>query len=342
MRFTRRGRSSEMTWGSGRTFALAAAAALLVRLALLSYGFRYIPDISYYDQQAVAALASGSDPYGYSYSVPPQLLTPGAENVFAYLPGVLLMLFPFGVLTDVRLGLVACDFIIASCLAYSGGRKGLLASVVFLFSPLVPFFSTWYPNNALVAMAFVAMSSVLSGRGRATTSAALLGLALASNQFVLLAYPFLAYRGLVSRRLGELAVALGVAGLVVLPFVAWDPAAFWGNVVAFPLTRPPTPLVVPEAFGYNVNLTLGGIVFTLSGYVLPLWLKGVLMSLPLVLLLRRSRRHGSEYLNAAIYLAVAVFIIPNTLSWWYLELPYLLLLIWLARKGPETETALNP
>jgi len=99
-----------------RAFVTIVAVALAVRLVLLVTPFVYVPDVYYYDTQAAHALLSGSNPYGHNYTVQAGLATQGAGNVFAYLPGVVELLAPFGAAGDVRLGLVACDILVALAL----------------------------------------------------------------------------------------------------------------------------------------------------------------------------------------------------------------------------------
>ena len=313
-----------------------------IRLALIWYPFQYVPDIYYYDKQATEALASGVDPYGHAYAVPAWLLTQGAENVFAYLPGVLPFLLPFGVLTDVRVGLVVCDIIVACCLWSLGGRRSPTVAAAFLFVPPLFLFSTWYPNNALIAMAFLSSSILLESRRNYTWSGLFLGLTMASNQFVWLVFPFLALRSVRGGRSRDVGVSLLVASLVVLPFVLWDLNAFWSNVVAFPLSRQPQSLLTPEPFGFNVNLTLSGLAFTLAGSLVPSWARIALVAGPLVLFLSRSSKSGSFLLDSTLLLLLGVLVLPTTLSLWYLELPLLTFLAWLALPSTTAEPSGNP
>ena len=65
-------------------------------------------DVYYYDAQAAEALIAGSSPYAHTFTgIPPRLVTPGAANVFAYLPFTALYLVPFRLLGDVRFGFSA-------------------------------------------------------------------------------------------------------------------------------------------------------------------------------------------------------------------------------------------
>ncbi len=319
---------------SGHWLPLAVgAAAVAARLVLLATPFRYVPDVLYYDSQAVRALAAGADPYGHLYVVPAYLATPGASNVFAYFPGVLLLLFPFGVASDVRLGLVFCDVVVAFSLASLGGRKGTLAALAFLTLPATALFSTWYPNDTLVAMAFLGGAVALEARGRAVPSAVSLGLALASSQFAWLALPFVAFGPLKSRRWSWLALSVAVAAAVFVPFFLWAPQPFVYDTVVFQAARPVQALVTPEAFGFNVNPTLSGVAAAV-GVQVQFWEKAAVMLGALAVLLRRPQSEGAHLLNASLFLVASVFVLPNDFSWWYLELPFQTLLAWyVVRRG---------
>ena len=93
-------------------------------------------DVYYYDAQAARALLAGINPYGLTYvGIPAWLSTPGASNVFAYLPGVVLFLAPFGALWDVRLGLVFADVLVGLCIYSLPGKRATLASLSFFLLP---------------------------------------------------------------------------------------------------------------------------------------------------------------------------------------------------------------
>lgn len=322
-----------VSWGP---FLVCVIIALAIRVLLLATPFKYVPDIYYYDQQAVSALASGSDPYGHLYSVPAELLTLGAERVFAYLPGVLVFLFPFGVLTDVRAGLVLCDFLVAAFIVALGGPNARKAAALFLLLPPVVLFSTYYPNNTLVGMAFLGGYVLYERRQNLSSASVLLGLSVGASQFTWLLVPFIGLKALESGRLRYLFMSGAVAACVIVPFFLWDPGAFWGNVVSFQVARPPQAVITPEPFGYNFNPTLSGVVFTATGGLVPVWLKAIILLPLLAYLLTRQRRSGGYVIAGGAFLAAAVFILPNDFSWWYLEFPFQLLLIWwVSRAAPN-------
>ncbi len=306
---------------------LILAVAIGARLLLL-----LVPplvDVYYYDKQAVVALLSGADPYGHLYTgIPAWLATPGAERVFAYLPGVLMFLAPFGALLDVRLGLIVADAVIGASLLALRQRRSAAAAALFLLVPWAPIFSTSYPNNTLVAMAFMALAILWESDERRTLSAAALGLALASSQFAWLVYPFFLLRYFRGRRVKDALTSALVALLVVTPFALWDFNSFYYDTVAFQFVRTPQAVITPEAFGFNVNPTLSGWAVTLFGASIPLLLKVAIAGAALVALLYRARDLPGILLGSTAFLAVSVFVLPSNFSWWYLEFPFQTGLFW--------------
>ncbi len=326
------------TW---KTLAFIVLIAVAARLVLLAVPFAFTPDVYYYDTQAAQALLSGANPYGHHYVVPPSLQTPGAQNSFAYLPGVVLFLSPFGLAGDTRLGLVACDLLVAFALLYMGGKWAALASGAFLLLPVTVLFSTWYPNNTLIGIAMLGLAIAFETRGKSAVSAVFLGAALASSQLVWLVYPFLLIHNLKTRRFKETLLGVGVAGALVAPFLAWNPSAFIHDTVFFELGRPVQMLLTPEPFGINVNPTISGLSVTAFGVGVPLAIKAALLLILLVFLLYRTKSPSVVLLNGSYFLLAAIFILPNDFSWWYLELPFQLLLAWLvlAHGGRGEKTA---
>lgn len=325
-----------MGGGAGGLVLVFAVAAFL-RL-LLSVYLPPLVDVYYYDSQAVHALLSGSDPYGYHYAgIPAWLSTPGAEDVYAYLPGVLLFLAPFGALWDIRLGLIVADVVIAWCLYSLRPRISGAAAAFYLLTPWALLFSTSYPNNTLVAMVFVGLALLWEAKGRGILSASAFGVALASSQFVWFLYPFFAYRALKEKRFVHVGVGILIAAVIVLPFLLWNPSAFIYDTVSFQFVRPPQEIVTPMVFGFNVNPTLSGITQTLFGVTVPAPARGIVLLALLVYLLYGAKTLSRLVLNGSVFLLAIIFILPNTFSWWYLEFPFQTLLVWfiLSRGGDD-------
>ncbi|MDG7010916.1 MAG: hypothetical protein JRN57_02225 [Nitrososphaerota archaeon] len=310
----------------------ALAAGIAIRALLLALPPLFVTDVAYYNVQAVGYILRGVDPYGASYSVPAALQTPGAANVFAYLPGVFVFLVPGG--ADARVGLVACDVVAAvSLLLFRPGRGGQLGALFLLFPPAV-LFSTSFLNDSLPSIAFVAVALLLESRGRRLFAAGALGLALASSQeawFILPVYLAYSFR---NRSYAPPLVTLAVGGATLAPFAAWGPAAFVSNTLLFQFQRPVAPLFSAGPFGLSVNPSLQGMLLGV-GAALPLAARGAVAAGFLAYLLWRSKG-AMSYLawGSAASVAVSLFVLAGNFYWSYLELPFVLLLFWVALR-PE-------
>ncbi|MGP8124741.1 MAG: hypothetical protein ACLQEQ_02605 [Nitrososphaerales archaeon] len=326
-----------------RALVIIAAAAVVLRLVLIAIPFAYVPDVYYYDSQAVQTLLSGSNPYGHHYIVPAGLATHGAENVFAYLPGVVEFLVPFGAAGDVRLGLVACDMLIAVALYSLKGRRAGPITATYLLLPTGILFSTWYPNDTLVGMAFLGLALAARPRGRYGVSAVFTGLALASSQLVWFFYPFVLLADLKARRFKKTVVGLLVALAVSAPFIIWNPSTFINDTVYFEFGRPVQGILTPEPFGVNVNPSLSGLALTLFGVSVPLILRAGITAAALSLLLWKASSPKKALLNGSLLLIIAILVLPANFSWWYLELPLMTLMAWLiSSRRPLATPAVNP
>jgi len=231
---------------------------------------------------------------------------------------------------------------VAATLLSLGGKRSRAASLAFFLAPWAFLFSTSYPNNTLVAMAFLGVYLVAETRGRNLYGSLSLGASLASSQFVWLIFPFILLHQLRERRIVHAGASILVALLIVVPFALWDYASFAYDIAGFQLARPVQALVTPEPFGLNFNPTLSGLVATATGLSVPLLLKAVIVAAALALLLAKTRDLSGLLLNSSIFLVLGIFVLANDFSWWYLELPFQTFLSWLALNGRgELETHAN-
>ena len=291
-------------------------------------------DVYYYDAQAARALLSGVDPYGLAYvGIPSWLATPDASNVFAYLPGVGLFLAPFGAAWDVRLGLVFADVLIGLSIFSLGGTKSRTSALLFLLLPFTALFSTSYPNNTLVSMAFVGLAGALWVRGRGRIASVMIGFALAASQLFWILYPLFLVWSLRSRKFDQVIIQFAVALALILPFALWNASSFIYDTVIFQFTRAPKPIVSAAAFGFNVNPTLDGIVYTILGVSVPLVLRAAITLAGISYAVLRSRDLRSLLFNGTWLMVLVIFVLPGDISFWYLELPFMTLLMWAALDG---------
>jgi hypothetical protein len=317
---------------------LAAVVARLLMIWLLPP----MLDVYYYDAQAARALLSGIDPYGLAYvGIPSWLSTPNASNVFAYLPAVALFLAPFGAVWDVRLGLAFADVLVGLSIYSLGGRRSRLAALLFLLLPFTALFSTSYPNNALISMAFVGLAGALWVRGRGRTASAMIGVALAASQLFWILYPLFLVWLFRSRKFDQVVIQFAVAFALMVPFAFWNAPSFFYDTIIFQFTRAPKPIVSAAAFGLNVNPTLEGIVYTILRVSVPLVLRAAIAIAGISYAVLRSRDLRSVLFNGTWLMVLTIFVLPGDISLWYLELPFMTLLMWAAldADSPNSTTA---
>lgn len=307
----------------------AIAVGVLARAVLLALPPLFVTDVSYYNAQAAGYLLRGVDPYGASYAVPPALQTPGAENVFAYFPGVFAFIVPGG-FAEGRLGLVACDLAVAGSLILARPRTGGLMSALYLLLPPVAAFSTSFLNDSLPAIAFLSAAFLFESRGKHSSAAVLFGVALASSQEAWFVFPvYLAY-SLRGKRFFAPLLSLAAAAAVFAPFAAWDPSAFLSNTVLFQFQRSAAPLFSSGPFGLNVNPSLQGFLLQ-AGSSAPLAARALLAGAFLAVALWRVKGGMADLLRwSAASVVFCLFVLAGDFFWSYLELPFVLLLFWAA------------
>jgi hypothetical protein len=180
---------------------------------------------------------AGTDFYGPSVVDANNFLTVGLP----YPPLSLLLSLPGYVLGgDSRYADIAAVAASAALVLLSGPSRwtGLMAALFFTPRTLLVIEYGW--TEALFAFTFsVLMFSAIRWR-RALPYA--LGLFLATKQYSVFALPLVPLLGGFAgtrQRVGRVvAVALAIAAAITLPFLLWDPAAFWRSVVEFQFVQP--------------------------------------------------------------------------------------------------------
>jgi hypothetical protein len=235
-------------WFWPRVLALFTAGALL-RISPVLASPDPVIDVYAWLDQAPAKLLHGDNPYAADYVSPygterarqfDTFLEPDPRPA-AYPPLPILVALPFKAAgLDVRYANVVCDLLAALVfllLGCSTGNRwlGAVLSGIYLFLPRVPY---------LIEMAwYEPMLAALLGWGlflverRRRLGYLLLGLGLTGKQFGLpLLLPL---AGSLRRRLLGLLLGIGLALLLFVPFVLWDPKAFLDIVLFKHLRRPP-------------------------------------------------------------------------------------------------------
>jgi Glycosyltransferase family 87 len=260
-----------VTWGAAlvslrrRRRELAALGVFIIgavavpALALMALRWRtgapvLLHDGAYQTEEAMRLLLAGRDPYGMDYTQTSMARWHWYVNLpldpalfhYVYNPLTFLAGIPFLVLArlahlpfDVRLVLLLAAIAAGLALSVLPWRWELrFVALCALF--LDPFFYLPQGRNDILFLAAVIAGSLAWSRGRPVPAAWGFGLALAFKQFSLFLMAPLVVALLAKRSRGDLSTGstLGAAaGLVlplavtVLPFLIWNPGAYWTDTV---------------------------------------------------------------------------------------------------------------
>lgn len=243
-----------------RQLRLALLGLLGLELALGAWVIRHSPhptiDVVIFQRDGVAALLAGKNPYTLTfpniYGDSSAFYGPGMsvdnrlQFGFPYPPLSLLLAVPGAILGgDFRysqlIALAAGGALIALA---RGGRMGLAAAALYMFSPR-GFFVLEQGWTEPYVVALLALVVFCACRFRAGLGVAL-GLLLASKQYMILALPLVALLRPPGpdgrphwRWIAAVAIpAIAVATLVTLPLALWDLPAFLHAVVALQFYQP--------------------------------------------------------------------------------------------------------
>ena len=208
-------------------------------------------DVHIFQRDAIAALRSGTNPYAitfpniYSntnYYGPGVVVHERLQFGFPYFPLSLLVAMPGQLLAgDTRYAqLVAMELAAVLMVFARSGAWGLLAAALYLTTPRLFYVlaQSWTESFVVLGTAVVVFAACR--RPRAVPW--LFGALVALKQYLVFALPLavlLAGAPLDRRRLLTLLTKAAIVGAAVtLPFVLWNPAAFWNSVVALQFHQP--------------------------------------------------------------------------------------------------------
>jgi Glycosyltransferase family 87 len=250
-----------------RWLAVALTASVVCLLAVpavvLQAGLRqssepwfFTNDSTYQIELAGDLLRHGENPYGHDYS------HSGLERFysldgtvtektrddqvalrhFAYFPGSALTAAVWTALpepwSDYRFFVLLTMLAgIGAALVFPGPLVGrLVLGAVVAASPLAVQ-AAWFGTADAPGVLFTVLTFALVARRRLLWAAAALGIAVLMKQFALVALPFLAVAALQREPRREVlragAVFAVVAAVGILPFVIWDPSAFWADTIEY-------------------------------------------------------------------------------------------------------------
>lgn len=234
---------------------------------LLSQGFLlgYL-DVALFQEMASTALRDGINPYSITF---PDLYE-ASKSVLFYGPGVsvdgvLQFGFPYlplGLLVTAPFEWFLSDFRIAHLLAIVGagvmmtmlgdGWRSRASAAAFLLIAPVPVVVAIGWTEPLMVLGLMAV--LLSSRRRSVATPYLLGVVLATKQTAVLLFApsFLLYERPWSLRVigRDLAKTLATLAVLTLPFVLWNPSAFYRSVVSLQFIQPfrPDSIAYPALF----------------------------------------------------------------------------------------------
>jgi hypothetical protein len=272
-------------------------------------------DVWHLLQGGAQALLSGENPYSALYTniygpgtsvIDPSLLSADRRHVIAipYMPLTLVLVAPAAWVGDVRWANLAA-MALAALLVRMLGRGSVEAELAGAFLLLQPqgFFVlelSWIEPIVLAAMLLLTLAIERvpagspeegKGRQRAWIAAGLAGgLAASCKQYVPMLLLPLFFAIPARARIKTSAVAIGGALVVLLPFVAWDPAGFFRGIVEFQIRQP---------FRYDALSWLAAIA-ALGGPVLPSWPAFLLAGASLIATTRRTISLGQGLLAGAV------------------------------------------
>ena len=242
---------------------LAVVCLLAVPAVLLQAGLRqssepwfFTNDSTYQIELAGGLLRDGVNPYGHDYShsglerfysldgsVTEQTRHEQvALRHFAYWPGTVLTAAAWTVLpdpwSDYRFFVLLTTLAgVAVALAFPGPLAWRLAFGAVLAANPLAVRAAWFGTADAPSVLCTMLAIALVVRRRLFAAAAALAVAVLLKQFALVALPFLAVAAWQREprrdvlRAGALFAAVVAVG--VLPFLAWDPGAFWADTIEY-------------------------------------------------------------------------------------------------------------
>jgi hypothetical protein len=253
------------SWPRWSAVALTCVVAclLVVPAVVLQVGLRqssapwfFTNDSTYQTELAGKLLRDGENPYGHDYShsglerfysLDGSVTEATREHQvalrhFAYFPGTAITAAAWSVLPrpwdDYRFFVLLTTLGgVAAALSFPGPLvRRLVLGAVVAASPLAVR-AVWFGTADAPSVLCTVLAFALVARRRLLWAAAALAAAVLLKQFALVALPFLALAALQRYPRRELVRAallfVGVVAVGVLPFVVWDPGAFWADTIEY-------------------------------------------------------------------------------------------------------------
>lgn len=232
-------------------------------------------DVFYYQQDAALGLLHGENPYTQTFPNPYEseenwVFAPGSISEdgsrilfgYPYLPVTLLGVLPGLTFGDYRyahlLFVVLTAILVASTVR---SRTAYLAIGLLLTHPRMPWILEWGWTEPLLV--FLLAATLCASYRKSRWTFLPLGLLFAAKQYMPLLLPIAPLALPANQPRGsQLVCAALVALIVTIPFVLWEPGAFWHSAIALQFAQP----FRPDA------LSFPSMAFDLWGARLPIWL----------------------------------------------------------------------
>ena len=192
-------------------------------------------DVYYVDNQSAKLILEFKSPYLH------EPVVNGYGYMFVYLPMVALYYVPFYLLGDIRIGNIVADVLIMLSvywIAKSINRgAAFFAPLTYALFPLSILLTSINVTNFMIGTSFLALSTASLMKKKYSIAAVFLGLALATNQMVVVALPLLIYKFWKEHKFSCFFGSVILAAGIILPFFITEPKAFVYNVFLFQFAR---------------------------------------------------------------------------------------------------------
>jgi hypothetical protein len=296
------------------TLIVIAPTIMIIFLRHQSAPYLYAHDGLLQTEAAVRFVLAGQNPYVENYTNTPMALAPfhldgltvnPALEHYVYLPLTFLLPLPLQALAEMNGGWFDQRFIhlvfflvmlVASARLTDDPAKRLILAMALSLNPLFVGYFIEGRNDVIVLM-WLIVTIGLARHGRMKWAALTLGLACATKHpawlFVPLFFIYASGAGTLTQRLnrikGPLIVLAITTGLIVLPWLLWNPAAFVDDVVGYLAGSSASSYPISGA-GFGAGLVSIGIIPSDTASF-PFWLFQIGLGLPiLVILVRRQWR----------------------------------------------------
>jgi uncharacterized membrane protein len=306
-------------------------------------------------EEATRMILEGKNPYVENYVDTPMALwdfqigdftVNPALHHYPYMPFTFLVAVPIQILLPLRFDqriLYVGFFLMTLVFAHkftSQPRKKLLLLVGMSLNPLLVPFMVRHGRNDVLVLCFILLTLYFLSRERWLASAMMLALASATKQFAWFFIPFyflyVGQRGIFKASVFTFVI---VFGAIVLPFVLWQPVAFYEDIIVFQSGMAAHSYPI-NGFGFSMSLLSSDLISSHTS-PFPFWIFQLVLGLPLMLVLLRHQLTNNTFRQAVFNYTMLFFVISffsrafndNYIGF----LLSLILLVWLMDNPPYSE-----